>query len=286
MTLMVEHVQRELVSGSYTAVIFQLLDNNLYFASTEDGRLIPASRDNDGLYHIEDDLTIADKTALLAVMKLCGPLWEVATGRHMVVISPLPRYVKEGCCGEPEHMPNRREIDFYQKQKQELAACSKSMKDFLFNAGLRNGRVMDPMRNLRGMSADEIWGRDPVHPKDEIYALLADGVLDVEKTCGNKQEKRKMQDRDWDSGSGDRVERTVRGRREDRGPGGQHDSAASRYSRPAGGTGEGRGGGGRWASRGGRGWGGGERGGRCERGGRGSRGGRYSHRGTVEPSRH
>ena len=149
----------------------------------------------------------------------------------------------------------------------------------VFNAGLRNGRVMDPMRNLRGMSADEIWGRDPVHPKDEIYALLADGVLDVEKTCGNKQEKRKMQDRDWDSGSGDRVERTVRGRREDRGPGGQHDSAASRYSRPAGGTGEGRGGGGRWASRGGRGWGGGERAGCGERGGRGGRGSRYSHRG-------
>ena len=151
----------------------------------------------------------------------------------MVVISPLPRYVKEGCCGEHEHMPNRREVDFYQKLKQELAACSKNMKDFLFNASLRYGRVMDPMRNLRGMSADEIWGRDPVHPKDEDYALLADGVLDVEKTCGNKQEKRKMQDQDWDNGNGNRGERTVRGRRENRGQSGWYDSAASRYSGPA-----------------------------------------------------
>ena len=68
------------------------------------------------------------------------------------------------------------------------------MKDNLFNAGLRYGRVMDPMRNLRGMAAVEIWGRDPIHPKEEIYTLLAEGVLDVEKTCGNRQEKRKTAD--------------------------------------------------------------------------------------------
>ena len=79
---MVEHVQRELVSGSYTAVIFQLLDNNLYFASTEDGRLIPASRDNDGFYHVEGDLTIADKTALLALRATVGSGHRQAHGRH------------------------------------------------------------------------------------------------------------------------------------------------------------------------------------------------------------
>ena len=273
-TVMADHVRQELVSGNYTAVIFQLLDNNLYFASTEEGGLIPALRDNDGNYHVEGDLTIADKTALLAVMKLCGPLWEAATGRHMVIISPLPSYVKEGCCVEHEHMPNRREVDFYQKLKQELAACSKNMKDFLFNAGLRYGRVMDPMRNLRGMSADEIWGRDPV--QDEIYALLADGVLDVEKTCGNRQEKWKMQDQDRDNGSGGQGERTVRGRSENRGQSSQYDSGASRYSGSADSIGERRGGGGRWISKGGRGWGGGRRGGRGKRGGRGGRGGLYS----------
>ena len=85
-TLMAEHVWRELVSGSYTAVIFQLLDNNLYFASTEDGRLIPASRDNDGFYHVEGDLTIAAQNsspgcdeALRATM---GSGHRQAHGRH------------------------------------------------------------------------------------------------------------------------------------------------------------------------------------------------------------
>ena len=237
------------------------------------------SRDNDSTYHVEGDLTIADKTALLAVMKLCRPLLEAATGRRMVIISLLPRYVKEGCCGEHEHMPNRRKVDFYQKLKQELAACTKNMKDFLFNTGLRYGRVMDPMRNLRGMSTDEIWGQDPVHPKDKVYALLADGVLDVEKTCGNRQEKWKMQDQDRDNGSGGKGERTVRGRSENRGQSSQYDSGASRYSGSADSIGERRGGGGRWISKGGRGWGGGKRGGRGERGGRGGRGGLYSHRG-------
>ena len=110
---MAEHVRQELAAGNYTAVIFQLLDNNLYFACTEEGGLIPASSDNNGKYHVEGDLTVAVKSSLLAVMRLCGPLWEAATGKHMVILSPLPCYVKEGCCGDQEHMPNRREADFY-----------------------------------------------------------------------------------------------------------------------------------------------------------------------------
>ena len=280
---MAEHVRQELAAGSYTAVIFQLLDNNLYFACTEEGGLIPAARDNDGKYHVEGNLTVADKAALVAVMKLCGPLWEAAAGKHMVILSPLPRYVKEGCCGEYDHMPNRREADFYQTLKLELAACSKHLKDYLFNAGLRYGRVMDPMRNLRGLVVDEIWGRDPIHPKEEIYSLLADGIMDVEKTCGNRQQKRKASDWVRDGSGNDGRERHARGGNESRGQGSRHGASSHHVSGPSDNSGSrGKSGGeGRWVPRGGRGWGGGDRGGRGERGGHGGRGGRYPYRGKY-----
>ena len=110
---MAEHVRQELAAGNYSAIIFQLLDNNMYFAGTEEGGLIPATRDQDGHYHVEGDLVLADRLAQIAVMKLCGPLWETAAGKHMVVVSPLLRYFKEGCCERQEHMPNRRVVDFF-----------------------------------------------------------------------------------------------------------------------------------------------------------------------------
>ena len=74
--------------------------------------------------------------------------------------------------------------------KDDLVACGGAIKDFLFTSGHRNGRLMDPARQLRGLAAAEIWGADPIHPKKEIYELLADGVIEVERSCtGGKQKK-------------------------------------------------------------------------------------------------
>ena len=106
----------------------------------------------------------------------------------MVVVGPMPRYVTDGCCQESDHVTNRTRPEFYAKMKDDLAACGTTIKDFLFS-GLRNGRVMDPGRQLRGLAAAEIWGTDPVHPKKEVYGLLADGVIEVERACGSGRAK-------------------------------------------------------------------------------------------------
>ena len=41
-------------------------------------------------------------------------------------------------------------MGIYPNLKQELSTCAKNIKDFLFNVGMQNGRVMDPQKNLRG----------------------------------------------------------------------------------------------------------------------------------------
>ena len=75
---------------------------------------------------------------------------------------------------EPDYIMNRSHPEFYQKIKEDLAVCGTVIKDFLFTTGLCNGRLMDPARQLRGLTAAEIWGLDPIHPKKEIFELLAD----------------------------------------------------------------------------------------------------------------
>ena len=99
----------------------------------------------DSHYHVDGELVIASRDTQYSILKLCMPLWEAANGRHMVVVAPMPRYVKAGCCPEPDHITNRVEPEYYPKMKTELAACSSAIKDFLFTSGLRNGRLMDPV---------------------------------------------------------------------------------------------------------------------------------------------
>ena len=38
----------------------------------------------------------------------------------MVVVSPLPRYVKDSCCPDAGHIPNRKDRAFYYTLKEEL----------------------------------------------------------------------------------------------------------------------------------------------------------------------
>ena len=55
---------------------------------------------------------------------------------------------------------------------------------------------MDPARALLGLTAAEIWDSDPIHPKADIYNILAKSVIKVELTCGSGQSKRKRSQRE------------------------------------------------------------------------------------------
>ena len=269
-----EHVKAELAASSYTAVIYFLLDNNLFFAVNDEGGHGPATRDSEGHFHVVGDLVVADPAAQQAVMKLCAPLWEAASSTNMVVVSPLPRYVKHSCCPDAGHIPNRTDPAFYYTLKEELASCATTIKNFLFTSGMQYGRVMDPQRNIKGLTVAEIWDKDPVHPKEEIYSKIADGVLEVERSCGGGgggSGKRKAASYGSEE-DGSQDHRSVRGRVVEGGshghsynnnspvlPGGHYgrrdgrDYSASLHPGSSSGRGTGRGrGGGRWRDRGGR----------------------------------
>ena len=98
----------------------------------------------------------------------------------MVIVGPTARFVSAGCCSDNTYVANRRNKEFYPKLKEELAASCNNIKDFLFTSGLRHVRVMDPARSTSGLAAAEIWGSDPIHPKQKVYEMLADGVVAVE----------------------------------------------------------------------------------------------------------
>ena len=141
-------------------------------------------------------MVLADKDGQFAILKLCEPLWEAAKGKNMVVVGPTARFITGSCCEDSTHVANRANNDFYNKMREELNSSCKNIKDFLFTGGFRNGRIMDPARALLGLTAAEIWDSDPIHPKADIYNILAKSVIQVELTCGSGQAKRKRSQRD------------------------------------------------------------------------------------------
>jgi hypothetical protein len=162
-------INSKLEEKKIDAVVLQLLDSNIYWALQEDGSSIAARLGPDKRYHIDGDLITISKSAQHSLFSNLKPIFDGVNGKDLLLVSPLPRYVVGGCCEDLEHMPNRRLPGFEQQLTEDLKATATNFKDFLFTHGYKNGKVVDPLISLRKLQVSEIWGSDPIHPKDRAY---------------------------------------------------------------------------------------------------------------------
>jgi hypothetical protein len=142
------------------AIILQLLDNTVFEALTKDGDKLPPRRQGDK-FHLDGDITVADRNVVGKLLKMCRPALEATDGVPTVMVGPLPRYITGGCCEDPQHMGNRKKPDFLHEMKRDLAALNKSIKDFLFNNDFPTIRAMDPWVGLKTSRRNRSGGATP-----------------------------------------------------------------------------------------------------------------------------
>jgi hypothetical protein len=87
---------------------------------------------------------------LFANFNALKPLLEKARPMGGVLMSPLPRYVKVGCCEDAEHMQDRNTVEFVDRMKSELREIATSLKNQVFTAN---------MKFIRG-STGAAWAED------------------------------------------------------------------------------------------------------------------------------
>jgi hypothetical protein len=64
-----------------------------------------------GKYHITGSLMVAQPTLTKRVLLDCLPIAEALKGTGTVLLSPVPRYVYEKCCKDPQHIENFEDPD-------------------------------------------------------------------------------------------------------------------------------------------------------------------------------
>jgi hypothetical protein len=178
-------------------IILQFFDNSCYFAKREDGSRTLPVRMEDGGFHLIGDVVVCSRDAQTEQFRTLMPIFSALGGRPTLCIAPLLRYVAAGCCSNNTHAANRREDDYRENMMIKLDAYRRHLKDFTFSAGLKYIKVMDPSWDLRGMGVSEMWGDDPVHPKQEVYNNIATGVLmmaanmsDMRREAGGNKRRR------------------------------------------------------------------------------------------------
>jgi hypothetical protein len=93
-------------TGKQDVVILDLLSNMAFMGSDLEGLPTPAVRAGDGRYHIMGALTTAPPTALKKALEICNPLAQAVKENKVVLVCPIPRYVKTKCCDDTSHITN------------------------------------------------------------------------------------------------------------------------------------------------------------------------------------
>jgi hypothetical protein len=95
-------------------IIFQCLDNRTFYARTEDGSRTAPRMDQDGIFRVAGEVTVASRDVMYEHYNTMKPLLDLVGKCKGIVAAPLPRYVVAGCCSDPDHCSNRRYQEFEQ----------------------------------------------------------------------------------------------------------------------------------------------------------------------------
>jgi hypothetical protein len=169
-------VEKAMENKQVDCVVFALADNNIYQAMYN-GETSPALKDSEGNYHVCGDLVLSSKSAQHSFFNSLKPVFDKVRGKHVLFMTPLPRYIVSGCCNDAEHMANRSQLGFEQQLLKDLTDTAENFKNFMFTSGYKNVKVLDPCISIRNMQEEELWETDPVHPKTAAYHRIADSAV-------------------------------------------------------------------------------------------------------------
>jgi hypothetical protein len=121
-------------------------------------------------------LVVANPEAQGKLLGLLEPLLEMTAGIATLMI----RYIKDSCCDDPDHMPNKTNPDFEKKLKDDLAAAASKQKSYLVSASHGHCRVINPAMDMANKATNEIWGDDPTMPTPQIFDSLVAAMAAAE----------------------------------------------------------------------------------------------------------
>jgi hypothetical protein len=172
-------VKELLATHNSEAVVLQLLDNSVFYGKTEEGALMPAMKGPDGKYHLQGDLVVTSKERQFEILNMIKPVLDMLKEQQVIFITPMPRYVVNGCCDERGHVSNRFQRGFKDEIVAKLNEVKTNIKNFLFINHYRNVTALDPLVDMKNLAEGDIWEDDPIHPKESFYEVLAKSVAVV-----------------------------------------------------------------------------------------------------------
>jgi hypothetical protein len=113
-------------------VVYHLFDNSIYCTKDWDGSRLPPKPLEDGKHHMIGEQLVEAKDAQREMLQELKPLLALEDRRNVIIITPMPCYLKSSCCEDKKHITNRNESSFKQNMMWALAETKQNIKDIHF----------------------------------------------------------------------------------------------------------------------------------------------------------
>ena len=179
----VEALEKEVGYSSDATIIYHIFNSSIYFACGSTGEKVLPKRREDGRYHVEGDLVLADWDTFKRIFSIAAPLLRAGGNLKKIVLSPLPRYATNKCCSNSAHLTNAGTRGYAKKIGSAIADIHGWIEDLAHGRRIKNMEVVCPS-SIIGLRDDSnstkhlgaLWGADPVQLTPSGYGKIAESL--------------------------------------------------------------------------------------------------------------
>jgi hypothetical protein len=158
------------VIGPEMVIVMQVFDNAFYMTSTEEGGLIPLSKDIEGTYHCFGELVLTPKELQWKFFQQVVEEISGLKNNKLILLAPLPKYWEAACSNKEDQVVNRGSSSFKKTMEDNIFQIRGNLKDFAFRAGIRKVKTISTWKVVRKAGAS--WS-DGVHLDEDSYTTIA-----------------------------------------------------------------------------------------------------------------
>jgi len=201
-----------------TVVLLQLYDKSVHLGQDPDGTVHRPEKIGHG-YHIIGKHLLVGKESFKDIFARSAPIIKAAGKLPVLLLTPLPSYIADKCCGDPGHVTNFGDPDYAEQLRAGMSTLCRQLRGLVHFRGWKNVHSFDTAGSI-GISAGsgkagcdsleeavtravELWGTDPVHPTGRAYAMIGNSALTRAKELVSRGKKRTAEAAESESGDSD-----------------------------------------------------------------------------------
>ena len=164
-------------------MVLHLFDNAIFKGETDRELTDPFKLGKK--FHISGKLRVITRADFKQLFQMALQIIQSCSGTNVILLGPLPRFLLNKCCSDPDHITNFEEKDYLSKLGNDIRDLGKHLGNLVHMRRLKWTKVLNPAALMgvldSGVEPDKLlalFGTDSVHLTETGYKAISSALGD------------------------------------------------------------------------------------------------------------